>query len=98
MTLDNGSVASLMLPSGLVTSYKAPMWHGGLLELMHTVVSEEEGVRGGVSVVLRCEGGGNGGVVWEPSVWDLRSVCGSPDECIKVNDKRMRFFLFRLSG
>ncbi|GKD58943.1 hypothetical protein Tco_1296452, partial [Tanacetum coccineum] len=76
MSLDNGSVATLMLPSGLVTSYKAPMWHGGLLELLHTSVSEEEGdgenvsavsIRGGVSVVLRCEG--SGGVVWEPSVW-----------------------------
>ncbi|KAD4384333.1 hypothetical protein R6Q59_011642 [Mikania micrantha] len=93
MGLDNGSAATLLLPSGLITSYKAPMWHGGLLELLHTTVSEaEEGVdaviRGGVSLAFRCEGDGDGeddgGVSWSPTVWNLRSVGGSPDESIQV--------------
>ncbi|KAI3688067.1 hypothetical protein L1987_81773 [Smallanthus sonchifolius] len=90
MGLDNGSVATLMLPSGLITSYKAPMWHGGLLELLHTTVSEAEGgsgavIRGGVSLAFRCEGGGeNGGISWSPTEWNLRSVGGSPDESIQV--------------
>ncbi|CAK9155754.1 unnamed protein product [Ilex paraguariensis] len=51
MGLENGSVATLMLPSGLITSYKAPMWHGSTLELLHTSVSE-----GGVVVLLFKEG------------------------------------------
>ncbi|KAJ9554839.1 hypothetical protein OSB04_009453 [Centaurea solstitialis] len=93
MALDNGSVANLMLPSGLITSYKAPMWHGGLLELLHTTVSEGDGggggggavVRGGVSLAFRCEGGeGNGEVLWSPSFWNLRDVGGSPQESIQV--------------
>ncbi|KAI3822732.1 hypothetical protein L1987_10329 [Smallanthus sonchifolius] len=90
MGLDNGSVATLMLPSGLITSYKAPMWHGGLLELLHTTVSEAEDdsgavIRGGVSLAFRCEGGAeNGGISWSPNMWNLRSVGGSPDESIQV--------------
>ncbi|KAM0045325.1 hypothetical protein Hdeb2414_s0009g00302641 [Helianthus debilis subsp. tardiflorus] len=97
MGLDNGSVATLMLPSGLITSYKAPMWHGGLLELLHTSVSEADDgsgavVRGGVSLAFKCDGdakgdangNGNGRVLWSPSVWNLRSVGGSPDESIQV--------------
>ncbi|KAF9609957.1 hypothetical protein IFM89_019513 [Coptis chinensis] len=43
MRLDNGSVASLMLTSGLITAYKAHMWHGSTLEVLHTIVSEGEG-------------------------------------------------------
>ncbi|KAK9079204.1 hypothetical protein SSX86_000874 [Deinandra increscens subsp. villosa] len=93
MGLKNGSVATLMLPSGLITSYKAPMWHGGLLELLHTSVAEAEDgggavIRGGVSLAFRCEGGAdgdeNGGVSWSPSVWNLRNVGGSPDEAIQI--------------
>ncbi|KAK1429242.1 hypothetical protein QVD17_11448 [Tagetes erecta] len=88
MGLDNGSSATLMLPSGLITSYKAPMWHGGLLELLHTSVSDDGGgavVRGGVSVAFRCDDGDeNDGVLWSPVVWNLRDVGGSSDESIKV--------------
>ncbi|KAI3523202.1 hypothetical protein L1887_01260 [Cichorium endivia] len=93
MGLDNGSGATLMLPSGLITSYKARMWHGGLQELLHTSVSEGDDdrgavIRGGVSLAFRCEGGGdddeNLGVSWSPTIWSLRNVGGSPDESIQV--------------
>ncbi|XP_071698376.1 protein NDH-DEPENDENT CYCLIC ELECTRON FLOW 5 [Rutidosis leptorrhynchoides] len=91
MSLNNGSVATLMLPSGLVTSYKAPMWHGGLLELLHTSVSEgEDGggavIRGGVSLAFRFECGDddNERIEWSPSVWNLRNVGGSPDTSIQL--------------
>ncbi|KAI3706522.1 hypothetical protein L6452_24322 [Arctium lappa] len=93
MSLDNGSVATLMLPSGLITSYKAPMWHGGLLELLHTSVSEgddDDGggavIRGGVSLAFRCEGDDeeNGEISWSPNIWSLRNVGGSPQESIQV--------------
>lgn len=86
MKLDNGSVVSLMLPSGLITSYKAPMWHGGKLELLHTLVSEAEGggavIQGGVSLALKCEI--DEGVSWSPSTWALHDVRGSPEEFIQV--------------
>ncbi|KAK8508783.1 hypothetical protein V6N12_034887 [Hibiscus sabdariffa] len=45
MGLDSGSRATLMLPSGLITSYKVLMWHGGTVELLHTSVSGDvEGI------------------------------------------------------
>ncbi|KAF8398608.1 hypothetical protein HHK36_017539 [Tetracentron sinense] len=74
MGLENGSIASLMLPSGLITSYKAPMWHGGMLEVLHTSVSKGEEnigaiVQGGISVCFKC--GNDDGVSWSPSIWAL---------------------------
>lgn len=86
MKLDNGSLASIMLPSGLITSYKAPMWHEGLLELLHTIVSEADDgggvVQGGVSLAFKCES--DEGVSWSPSNWALYGVKGSPDKFIQV--------------
>lgn len=87
MKLDNGSLVSLMLPSGLITSYKAPMWHEGLLELLHTVVSEAEDgggfIQGGVSLALKCES--DDGVAWSPSDWALHDVSGGAEEFIQVH-------------
>lgn len=99
MALADGSVASLMLPSGLITSYKAPMWHGGTLELLHTSVSErtrskneeeeqeEVGtlIRGGLSLAFTCQSDIEGlGVSWSPNTWTLRSVKGDPQQLIQV--------------
>lgn len=52
LALENGSSATVVLPRGMVTSYKVPVWHGGNVELLHTWVSEEDGevvIQGGVS-------------------------------------------------
>jgi len=88
----NGSVAHLLLPSGLVTSYKPAMWHGTVTEVLHTNVAEGPGgraaIRGGVSVDLRCAGGGGG---WSPSgAWSLRDVRGNPTTSIEVRAHRRR--------
>ena len=87
MGLDNGSTATLMLPSGLITSYKAPMWHGGTVELLHTSVSKgDEGepvIQGGVSLALNCEGDNE--VSWSPSNWALRDIRGNSKDSIKVS-------------
>eukprot|EP00262_Sarcandra_glabra_P000733 TRINITY_DN10855_c0_g1_i1.p1 TRINITY_DN10855_c0_g1~~TRINITY_DN10855_c0_g1_i1.p1 ORF type:complete len:395 (+),score=65.96 TRINITY_DN10855_c0_g1_i1:150-1334(+) len=85
--LDNGTVATLMLPSGLITSYKPFMWHGGTVEVLHTSVSEgaDNGgvaVQGGVSVGFNFES--DGGVSWSPSTWALHAVRGSSEESIQV--------------
>ncbi|CAL9074326.1 unnamed protein product [Musa acuminata var. zebrina] len=86
MGLVNGSVASLMLPCGLITSYKPYMWHGATFEVLHTTVSEgADGaavVRGGVSMDF--EIGGDGSIPWSPSSWSLESVRGSPEKSIQV--------------
>lgn len=85
MGLENGSLASLMLPSGLITSYKAPMWHGGTLEVLHTTVTEEDSgavIQGGVSLALECES--DGGISWSPSSWILQDVRGNAEELIQV--------------
>ena len=90
MALRNGSVAHLLLPSGLVTSYKPAMWHGTVTEVLHTNVAEGPGgraaIRGGVSVDLRCAAAGGG---WSPSgAWWLRDVRGNPTTSIEVRAHR----------
>ncbi|XAR68661.1 hypothetical protein NMG60_11003864 [Bertholletia excelsa] len=89
MGLENGSLATLMLPSGLITSYKATMWHGGTLELLHTSVSEGESgeavIQGGVSLAFKCQSDDdNDEASWSPHTWALRDVRGSPQESIQV--------------
>lgn len=88
MALRNGSVAHVLLPSGLVTSYKPAMWHGTVTEVLHTNVAEGPGgravIRGGVSVDLRCAGGDG---VWSPGAsgaWSLRDIRGNPATSIEV--------------
>lgn len=86
MRLDNGSTATLMLPSGLITSYKAPMWHGGTVELLQTSVSQgEDGaavIQGGVSLALRFESDGE--ISWSPSIWALQDISGNSQDSIQV--------------
>lgn len=89
MSLENGSLVRLMLPSGLITSYKAPMWHGGILELLHTTVTEEDSgavIQGGVSLALECESGDSGNS-WSPSSWILQDVKGDAVELIQVSSQ-----------
>lgn len=89
MGLENGSSTSLMLPSGLITSFKAAMWHGSSLELLQTSVSASDNgdgdgvsVRGGLSLDLRCED--DAGVSWSPNAWKLNQVRGTPRDSIQV--------------
>lgn len=86
MTLENGSVAKVMLPIGLITSYKPLMWHGGTMELLHTSVSEGESgealIHGGVSLSFTCD---SNGISWSPTTWVLRQVKGNPQESIQVS-------------
>lgn len=88
MGLENGSLARLMLPSSLITSYKAPMWHGGTLELLHTTVTKEDSgavIQGGVSLALECES--DGGISWTPSSWILQDVRGDAEQLIQVSSQ-----------
>uniref|UniRef100_A0A0F7GZP9 NDH-dependent cyclic electron flow 5 n=1 Tax=Pelargonium dichondrifolium TaxID=73194 RepID=A0A0F7GZP9_9ROSI len=92
MELQNGSIAKLMLPSGLITSYKAHMWHQGVVELLHTSVSEvvdddddgddEAIIQGGISLALSFESGDQDS--WSPSTWSLHQVSGSPADSIQI--------------
>ncbi|CAI9778846.1 unnamed protein product [Fraxinus pennsylvanica] len=85
MALENGSVANVMLPSGLITSLKVPMWHGGTMELLHTRVSEGENggavIQGGISLAFNCQ---NDRGSWCPNIWALHQVKGTPQESIQV--------------
>ncbi|KAI4348444.1 hypothetical protein L6164_009167 [Bauhinia variegata] len=87
MELANGSVATLLLPSGLITSYKALMWHGGKVELLHTAVSEGDNggaiIQGGVSLDFNFRID-DGEVSWSPNNWILNSIKGDPEESIQV--------------
>lgn len=99
MALENGSIANLMLPSGLITSYKAQMWHGGTLELLHTTVSQGQNgspvIEGGVSLACICDN--DHGLSWSPSSWVLHQVKGDPQESIQVPlDPTIRLALFHL--
>ncbi|KAL5567465.1 hypothetical protein UlMin_024040 [Ulmus minor] len=86
MGLENGSSAILMLPSGLITSYKAAMWHGGTDEMLQSsVAAEEDGgaaVQGGVSLALDIAS--SDGVSWSPSYWALQNIRGNSQESIQV--------------
>ncbi|CAM0876237.1 unnamed protein product [Alopecurus aequalis] len=91
MTVRNGSAAHLLLPSGLVTSYKPAMWHGAGMEVLHTTVGEGPGgrpvIRGGVSMDIRCVRGAAGDAPssWSPGrAWSLRDVRGGPTGSIEV--------------
>ncbi|KAF7067666.1 hypothetical protein CFC21_073524 [Triticum aestivum] len=95
MAVRNGSAAHLLLPSGLVTSYKPAMWHGAATEVLHTTVGEGPGgrpvIRGGVSMDFRCARAVGGGQAprppssWSPGgAWSLRDVRGGPTGSISV--------------
>ncbi|KAG5108703.1 hypothetical protein AAZX31_16G137900 [Glycine max] len=87
MELKNGSIVTMMLPSGLITSYKAPMWHGGKLELFHTNVSEGEYgdaiIQGGVSLNFNFQTD-DGEFSWSPTNWVLHKIQGNANESIQV--------------
>lgn len=90
MELENGTASKLMLPTGLVTSFKPQMWHGGTMELLQTSVSQSENgaalIRGGLSLALACtEVNDAGGVSWSPHAWALQQVTGTPQESIQVS-------------
>ncbi|CAN6719924.1 unnamed protein product [Malus baccata var. baccata] len=95
MELDNGSKAIMMLPSGLITSYKASMWHGGTVELLQSSVSESEengvgsgaaaiAIQGGVSLALDCSSEVGQQVPWSPTNWALHQITGNPQDHIQV--------------
>ncbi|KAK7315658.1 hypothetical protein VNO77_34224 [Canavalia gladiata] len=87
MELKNGSTVTMMLPSGLITSYKAPMWHGGKVELLHTSVSEGEYgdviIQGGVSLNLNFQTD-DGEFLCSPTNWVLHKIKGNAKESIQV--------------
>lgn len=87
MVLENGSAVSLMFPSGLITSYKAPMWHGGIMELLHTIVCEGKDddalIQGGVSLAFSC-GGSENEVPWSPCNWSLLDIRGNSQDSVQV--------------
>ncbi|KAI3471486.1 hypothetical protein Pfo_028136 [Paulownia fortunei] len=70
MALENGTAANLMLPSGLITSFKAQMENGGAV------------IQGGLSLALGCEN--DAGVSWSPNAWVLHQVNGTPQHSIQV--------------
>lgn len=92
MLLENGSAASVLMPSGLITSYKPKMWHGSSVEVLHTSVSEKGTVHGDVSSGHAIQGGvslgldfvGESGFSWSPTSWVLNDVKGSSQDSIQV--------------
>lgn len=93
MLLENGSAASVLMPSGLITSYKPKMWYGSSIEVLHTSVLEtrtdDHGevtgghtIQGGVSLTLDCVG--ENGFSWSPVSWILNDVEGTSQDCIQV--------------
>ncbi|KAL8490489.1 hypothetical protein ACS0TY_022498 [Phlomoides rotata] len=78
MEVENVS-ANLMLPSGLITSFKPQMWHGATMELLHTFVSQaEEAVQGGLSLALALHNDTTG-LSWSPDAWALSKVSRTPE-------------------
>ncbi|KAL2923219.1 Photosynthetic NDH subunit of subcomplex B 2 chloroplastic [Bienertia sinuspersici] len=82
MLLENGSAVSMLMPSGLITSYKPKMWFGSSIEVLHTSVLENGTVQGGVSLALDCVGDNE--FSWSPKSWVLNDVKGSSQDSIQV--------------
>lgn len=89
MEVENGSSAKLLLPSGLITSYKPLMWHGGCMEVLHTIVSGDSdqessaSVQGGVGLHLNYTADEDG-TCWSATDWAVHSVSAKPDDAIQV--------------
>jgi len=98
MCVDNGSMATLMLPTGLVTSYKPQLWYGAQMEVLQTSVTETEDgdtvITGGVSVGFsffdcRSESSDLGedfpsSSFWSPTSWALLDVKGTIEDRVQV--------------
>ncbi|XP_078436003.1 NDH-dependent cyclic electron flow 5 [Wolffia australiana] len=88
LRLEAGGTASIVLPAGLLSSYKPLMWHGSPVEVLHTTVSEAANrgaaICGGVSLDFWFARVGEESGGWSPRVWDLRCVTGSPESSIQV--------------
>ncbi|KAL3631611.1 hypothetical protein CASFOL_024595 [Castilleja foliolosa] len=82
MALENGTSAKLMLPSGLITSFKPEMWHGATLELLHTTVSSSAAIQGGLSLSLALSLDKT--QQWSSNDWALQEVNGNPENSIQV--------------
>ncbi|KAL5122814.1 Protein NDH-DEPENDENT CYCLIC ELECTRON FLOW 5 [Glycine soja] len=66
---------------------KAPMWHGGKVELLHTNVSEGEYgdaiIQGGVSLNFNFQTHDDGEFSWSPTNWLLHKIQGNANEYIQ---------------
>ncbi|KAJ7971877.1 putative NDH-dependent cyclic electron flow 5 [Quillaja saponaria] len=69
----------LLLPSGLMSSYKGPMWHGGKVELLHTSVSEGQDrdavAQVGVSLAFNCQADSIHSRSFDSSATDATNAC-----------------------
>ncbi|KAF3441213.1 hypothetical protein FNV43_RR15126 [Rhamnella rubrinervis] len=86
ISLENRSTAILMLPTGLITSYKPCMWHGGTDEFLHSVVSEDDAaIQGGVSLAFNfANEDATNEVSWSPTKWALQDIKRSSQDSIQV--------------
>ncbi|CAM6090338.1 unnamed protein product [Calypogeia fissa] len=50
LKLENGCKASVALGKAQITSYKAHMWHGGEEEMLHSVRTSSDSLRGGINL------------------------------------------------
>ncbi|KAH9331127.1 hypothetical protein KI387_003235, partial [Taxus chinensis] len=80
MTVENGSSARLVLPHGLITSYEPLMWHGGYVEVLHTIASANS-LQGGIGLILN---NAQDGSSWSATDWVVHSVSAKPKDAIQV--------------
>ncbi|GLJ18069.1 hypothetical protein SUGI_0318790 [Cryptomeria japonica] len=83
MKVENGSSARIVLPYGLITSYQPFMWHGGCVEVLHTIVSSNS-VQGGIGLVLNNNRDGSS---WSARDWVVQGVSAKPEDAVQVTLK-----------
>ena len=90
MRVNEGSSARIVLQNAVVSSYKSRMWHGGLEELLYTVVvpGEDESQRpttvGGVALrVWEVEAGSESNLA-ATDCWDVENVSSNPAQYVQV--------------
>ncbi|KAJ7514268.1 hypothetical protein O6H91_23G036000 [Diphasiastrum complanatum] len=85
---EKGSTARMLLPQGLITSYKPSMWHGGFEEMLHIETSEVDGVpkaEGGIGLNFSYADGEPGSILSESSqIWELEDILEEPSGTVQV--------------
>nr|XP_029122974.1 protein NDH-DEPENDENT CYCLIC ELECTRON FLOW 5-like [Elaeis guineensis] len=96
MAMDNGSVANVVLPNGLITSYKPLMWHGAAMEVLQTAVSKgkngEAVIQEGASADIKLVN--DGGIPWSPSTRSLQNVKRKSEDSIQAESSTFDSILF----
>lgn len=89
LKIENGSSARIVLQTGVVSSYKAAMWHGGVEEMLHTQVSASgiaQGpvISGGIVLSVSEFEKAEESLLSTDQCWNVEEVTSDPSQYVQV--------------